>query len=129
MKYLGIDYGDSKVGLAIGDSESSLALPYKIIKNSGRTTLFKDLAEIIKAENVEMIVVGLPLNTRSESSNQTEATRKFAAELQSVLGLDLELFDERFSSQQAQKMGAGQRDDDVAAMIMLQSYLDANPEV
>ena len=129
MKYLGIDYGDSKVGLAIGDSESNLALPYKIIKNSGWTTLFQDLADVIKAENVEMIVVGLPLNTRSESSTQTEATRKFALELQKVLGMDLDLFDERFSSQQAQKMGAGQRDDDVAAMIMLQSYLDANPDV
>ena len=110
----------------LGDSETGLALPYRIIKNSGWKILFQDLSDIIKSENIEMAVIGLPLNTRSQSSNQTEETRKFADELKNTLGLEIDLYDERFSSQQAQKMGAGNRDDDVAAMIMLQSYLDSN---
>jgi putative Holliday junction resolvase len=127
MKYLGIDYGQSKVGLALGDSETGLALPYKIIGNPGWKGLVADLLDIVKSENIETLVVGLPLNTRSEASNQTEQTRKFAEELKTSSGLTLELFDERFSSQEAKKLGAGKRDDDIAAMLVLQNYLDSNP--
>ncbi|MFA5021302.1 MAG: Holliday junction resolvase RuvX [Patescibacteria group bacterium] len=133
MKYLGIDYGEAKVGLAVGDDESHLSLPYKILKNSGRAKLLDDLAEIIKTEAVEMIVVGLPINTIGESSAQTENVKRFAADLRGRLPAAVVLHDERFSSQEAKKLGAGsaafrrdRRDDDVAAMIMLQSYLDAN---
>lgn len=133
MKFLGIDYGESKVGLAMGDDESHMSLPYKIIKNSGWMKLFEELKDLVKAESVETIVIGLPINTIGGSSAQTENVKKFAAELKVHIPVEVILHDERFSSQEAQKLGAGsrefrrdKRDDDVAAMIMLQSYLDAN---
>lgn len=133
MKYLGIDYGESKVGLAIGDDESHMALPYKIIKNDGWSKLLEELKDLVKAESVETVVVGLPINTIGQSSAQTENVRKFAAELGEKLSLEIVLHDERFSSREAHKLGAGsrefrrdKRDDDVAAMIMLQSYLDTS---
>lgn len=127
MKYLGIDYGESKVGLAIGDDESHLALPYKIIRNSGWEKLFSDLADIIKAENIEAIIVGLPLNIQAQDTQQTASTRKFFERLKELNSdLTIEFHDERFTSQEAQKLGAGQQDDDVASMLMLQNYLDAN---
>lgn len=131
MKFLGIDYGESKVGIGIGDDETRLALPYKIIKNSGWTKLFEELSDLAKVESIGIIVVGLPINTVGKSSAQTENVRKFAVELKNKISAEVVLHDERFSSQEARKLGAGsadfrrdKRDDDVAAMIMLQSYLD-----
>ena len=124
MKYLAIDYGESKVGLALGDDETHLALPYKIIKNAGWEKLFEELRDIIRAENIEQVIVGLPLNTRGESSQQSQNVRKFAAELSNQIEPEITLADEMFSSQAAKKLGAGKRDDDIAAMVTLQTYLD-----
>ena len=126
MKYLCIDYGESKVGLALGDDETHLALPYKIIKNAGWEKLFQELRDIIRAENIEQVIVGLPLNTRGESSEQTQNVRKFAAELSNQIEPEITMADEMFSSQAAKKLGAGKRDDDIAAMVTLQTYFDKN---
>ena len=127
MKYLGVDYGDSKVGLAIGDSETGLALPYKIIKNAGWEKLFSNLADIIRLENIESVIVGWPINIKAGETEQTRKVKSFLAEFKTRHpDLSIETNDERFSSQEAQKLGAGSRDDDVAAMLMLQNYLDAN---
>ena len=125
MKYLGIDYGDSKIGLALGDSESGLAMPFKIIKNDGLNKLLAELFMIIKTEKIDKIVVGLPINTRGKKSEQTNKTRKFADQLGEEIKQDVILHDERFSSRQAIKMRPGQRDDDLAASIMLQDHLDS----
>lgn len=133
MKYLCIDYGESKVGLALGDDETRLALPFKILKNAGWEKLFLELKDIVRAESIDRIIVGLPLNTRGESSEQTQNVRKFAAELANQIEPEITLADEMFSSQAAKKLGAGRRefrkdrrDDDVAAMVTLQSYFDQN---
>lgn len=125
MKYLGIDYGDSKIGLALGDSESGLALPYKIIKNNGFNNLLAELFKIIEKEKIEKVIVGLPINTQGKKSEQTNKSKRFADQLAEEVEQEVILHDERFSSQQAQKMRPGQRDDDLAASIMLQDYLDA----
>jgi putative Holliday junction resolvase len=126
MKYLGIDYGEAKVGIAIGDDETHLALPYKIITSQGWEKLFIDLADLVKAESIGVVVVGLPINTIGQSSNQTQNVRHFAEELENKVTAEVVMHDERFSSQEAQKLISGKRDDDVAAMIMLQSYFDTN---
>jgi len=133
MKFLGIDYGESKVGLAIADEEVNMALPFKILANKGWDSLFSDLADIIKAEDIGTIVVGVPLSGINPlvpsitMSPQEEKVRKFFAELKDrFTDLTIVMHDERFSSQEAQKLGAGKRDDDVAAMLMLQNYLDSN---
>lgn len=125
MKFLGIDYGESKVGLSLGDSESGLALPYKIILNKGRHNLIIEIEKILKKEKISKIVVGLPLNLHSKKSIQTLAVKKFADDLAGEVESEIVLHDERFTSQEAKKLGSGSRDDDVAAMIMLQSYLDS----
>ncbi|MFA6228524.1 MAG: RuvX/YqgF family protein, partial [Patescibacteria group bacterium] len=77
-------------------------------------------------EDAGRVVVGLPINTRAESSNQTENVRRFSEELADHTQAEIILHDERFSSQEAQKLRPGAKDDDLAAMIMLQSYLDSN---
>lgn len=127
MKYLGIDYGDSKVGLAIADSETRLALPYKIISGKDWQKLFIDLSDIIKAEGVESIIVGVPIKAQNESASiQEKRVRQFIESLKEKF-IDTEIipYDERFSTQAAQKLGAGGKDDDVAAMLTLQNYIDS----
>jgi len=126
MKYLGIDYGDAKIGLALGDSESGLAMPFKIIGNNGFQKLLADVFKILEKENINKVVVGLPINTQGRKSEQTNKTKKFADQLAEEVEQEVILHDERFSSQQAVKMRPGQRDDDLAASIMLQDYLDKN---
>lgn len=127
MKYLGIDYGDSKVGLAIADSETGLALPYKIISGQDWDKLFDQLSEIIRAERIATVVVGVPVNASSqEASSQESRARKFIASFkEKITSAELVVADERFSTQAAKKLGAnGGHDDDVAAMVTLQNYLD-----
>lgn len=125
MKYLGIDYGEAKIGLAIGDDETRLALPYKIISNSGDEKLFNELKDLIRAEAVDVVVVGFPLNLRGQISPQTSRVEHFFDQLKEHVATPVVLHDERFSSREAKKLNAGKRDDDVAAMIMLQNYLDS----
>lgn len=125
MKYLGIDYGDAKIGLAIADSETGLALPYKIISNKKGNFLLKELQDIIKSEKIEIIIVGVPFNLSSKTSSQENKARQFIDFLREQL-LDVEIipYDERFSTQAAHKLQTGNKDDDIAAMLILQGYLD-----
>lgn len=126
MKYLGIDYGDSKVGLAIADSEIGLALPYKIINGKDWQELFINLSDIIKADEIGLIVVGIPINTHNKNiSTQEHRVRQFIEALrEKFIDIDIVSCDERFSTQATQKLGVKNRNDDVAAMLILQNYLD-----
>lgn len=124
MKYLGIDYGDSKIGLAIADSETGLALPYKIISNK-KETILEELLDIIKNEKIKAIIVGVPFNIDNKVSSQEKKSKQFIEFLKEKF-IDIEIipYDERFSTQAARKLKTGNEDDDIAAMLILQSYLD-----
>lgn len=124
MKLLGIDYGESKVGLSLGDSESGLALPYKIVSNKGRRSLLQEISKVLTKEKIERIVIGLPLNLHAKKSRQTLTVKRFADDLAEEVEPEIVFHDERFTSREAQKLGRGSRDDDLAAAIILQSYLD-----
>lgn len=119
-KILGIDYGKRKIGLSI--SSGQLAVPLEIIENN--VDLPKALQEIINREVITGIVVGLPVSTKGRDTDSTQAARDFASSLQEKVSIPVELFNEQFSSAQAQKMGVGKNDDAVAASLMLQAYLD-----
>jgi len=126
MKLLGIDYGDSKVGLAIGDTESGLALPYKILKNTGSKKLISDIDAICREERIVKVVVGIPTNTQVKKITPSEVkVQDFIDELGQTINLPLQKQSEIFTTKAAQKLSGGNRDDDLAAMLILQSYLDA----
>jgi putative Holliday junction resolvase len=125
MKLLGIDYGDSKVGLALGDSASGLSLPYQIIKNKNWQELIIEIKKLCHTERIDQIVVGLPKQKTTTTTQQTGVVRDFISHLEKELGVVVNVYDESYTSAQAQKLGVTGDDDAVAAMIMLQSYLDA----
>lgn len=126
MKYLAIDHGEKKIGLAIGDSETKIASPYKILVNG--INLLANIREIIHREEIDKIVVGVPISLKSTSSKQTKNVLNFISQLRNNIDLEIIEQDERYSSSYAKnllkEMKVKHMDDDVAAMLILQSYLD-----
>jgi len=126
MKILGIDYGRSKVGLAI--AEGTLSAPLKVIRVKSFDDAVVKVIQVIKVEQVEKVVVGVSEGIMGEES------KKFASQL-TVHGsrFTVDLFDETLTSLDAQtralEAGIGQKkrremEDAYAASIMLQNYLD-----
>ncbi|MEI6627074.1 MAG: Holliday junction resolvase RuvX [bacterium] len=124
MRYLGVDYGDAKVGLAIGDDSFFLASPYKVIRYKTWPGLFDVLLPVLTREGIERIVVGLPMSDDERSGNQIKKVQDFITELKTKTKLPLVTYDEAMSTQQARKLTSNKNDDDVAAMVTLQAYLD-----
>lgn len=127
MKMLGIDFGLRKVGLAMGDSVSRVAAPMEVIQNDDR--LLVRLAEFVRDEGFDEIVVGVPLPVgEQKGSQQLDVTRAFIEDLRSVVSIPIRESDERHTSFMSQQMrkeqGSRVAEDALAAMIILQSYFD-----
>ena len=124
MTILGLDYGEKKIGVA--KSAGSLAVTFCIIQND--KILFQRIKEICEQQNIEKIVVGIPYPHSGNASDQQKKSEQFVKDLKQELSIDVVAEDERMSSQMAQKLGVGlkrgEEDDAIAAMLVLQSYLD-----
>jgi putative Holliday junction resolvase len=131
-RVLCVDYGTARIGLAVSDPGGTMALPLEVVPVDGAVEL---VAERARELDVREIVVGLPLRTTGEAGPEAEAARGLAKRLQDATGVTVRLWDERFSSAEAERVmraqGADARRrrgnvDKVAAAIVLQSYLDAH---
>lgn len=125
MKYLGIDHGGKRIGLAIGDDETSIASPLEIMEVSGNE--IEELCFLIREEAIEGIVLGLPVSLGGEENAQAKKVRKFGADLEKKCKIKIIYEDERLTSRAADSLlreALPERKDAVAAMIILQSYLD-----
>jgi putative Holliday junction resolvase len=137
-RILGIDAGDRRIGVAISDPARSFALPLRSILADGRE--MDALRTLAAAEEVGELVVGLPLSLSGEDSAQTQRVRDFANRLEAYLLLPVQLWDERLSTSEAQRLsddpgrsrtrrGRARQappidTDALAASIILQAYLD-----
>lgn len=124
MKLLGIDFGTKRVGLAIGDTDSKVAVPLEVLLFDER--FWDELVRLIQKEEIEGIVVGLPQTLRGEEGKIAEAVREFMGELKTRVSVPVYEEDERMSSKMADRFPeAAKKDRDaVAAAIILQSHLD-----
>jgi putative Holliday junction resolvase len=131
MRYLAIDYGTKRTGLAICDQAETITSPLTVIE--GQKQLLKKIKEIIAKEKVNAVVLGLPLNMDGTESSQTKFVLKFAEQLKSHLNIPIHLHDERLSSFGAQQklyeanLTRGKRKkrlDAVAAADILESFLE-----
>jgi len=120
-KFLGIDYGERKIGLAL--SSGSVAMPFQIINNNDKT--ISTLEFLVQIEGISKIILGLPVNSVGKETQATKSVLDFKEQLIKNIHLPIIEFDERLSSRQAQAMGAGSVDDAHAAALVLQSYLDS----
>lgn len=129
MKYLGIDHGLAHIGLALGDSETHMALPLDTIHEEDVLQQAAAVADIIGEEGIQEVVVGYPLSLEGEELEQAEATDAFIEALQERVSLPLHREDERFSSEfakrQKQEDPDGKFDEHaLAAAAILQTFLE-----
>lgn len=126
MKYLGVDYGKSKVGLAL--SEGQLATPWKVIRANRLEVSLDQIQQIIRAESIDQVVVGL-----ADSGQARKIAQTLIAGLKKQ-GIKTATVDEHLSTQQAKRelMSLGgsrksrqKKEDSMAAAIILQNYLDS----
>lgn len=131
---LGVDYGERRVGLAISDELGMMALPLDILQAQNFRQVIKDVLHLVQIKQVVRIVVGLPLNMDGSRGPAVEAVERFVLELRRESGLPVEVWDERLSSRQVERMlidsdvSRARRKglvDKLAAQVVLQSYLDA----
>ncbi|MFA4819297.1 MAG: Holliday junction resolvase RuvX [Patescibacteria group bacterium] len=125
MKILAIDYGLKKIGLAIGDTITKFSFPRGVVPAAEAVGL---IIKLIKEEEINMVLVGEPLNLQGQATRQTAATAEFAARLRQAINKPIELADERLTTQRAltaRHSGSTLKDDELAAMYLLQDYLDA----
>ena len=133
-KILAIDFGVKRIGLAIGDSESSIATPFKTIKNNGYENCSIQIAQIVKEWRINLIVLGKPeIYSDQEVNKQID---NFGKILKKNLNIDVIFYNEDYSSNSAQaelamQMQAGRKKkvnkaeiDRIAATLILQSYFE-----
>ena len=124
MKYLGIDFGTKRVGIAVSDAAGTIAFPRATLPNDAQ--LFSQLEELVKNEKITCIVVG---DTRSHGAKDNPVTteaEQFVAALQKKLAVPIERVWELWSSIEASRYapeGQGHNDASAAAVI-LQRFLD-----
>jgi len=131
-RFIGIDFGMSKVGLAISDPSKIISMPLKVLRYKNPKNLIEDLQVIATENNVDTFVVGYPLNMNNEKNEMTSLVDNFKDELID-LGFKVFLQDERLSSESAKKIMHEQniktgnnkeKIDLIASTIILQSFLD-----
>jgi len=131
MRYLAVDHGEKRTGLAICDKAETMASPLKVL--TGQAELVSQIVKIARQENIEAIVVGLPLNMDSTEGPRAKSVRDFGAELENAAQIPVIYHDERLSSFDAEKKFAGlditrkkkkKRLDAVAAASILEAYLE-----
>ena len=135
-KYLALDIGDVRIGVAKSDIMGMFASPLEVIDRR-KTKAVKRIKEICVVENTKNIVVGIPKSLDGTEKRQAEKVREFVGKLEKeIKGLNIIEVDERFSTVSADRMlnemtkkDAKQKRkvvDKVAATIILQTYLDMN---
>ena len=131
---LGIDYGQQRTGIAASDPTGLLASPVCVLEGLGKRKLVQQICSLAREKQAGKLVLGLPLRTDGTAGDKAQECEKLAELLRAQSGLDVVLWDERFSTAIAhQQLGAaGVRAknrkgivDAAAAVVILQSYLDS----
>lgn len=138
MRILGVDLGERRIGIAASDLLGVTAQPVGVVEAKSQAEDVARVRERAEERRAGKIVIGLPLNMDGSEGPAARKARRFAAALEREGGLEVELWDERLTTVEAERMliAAGQRRarrrqvrDRVAAALILQSYLDAHREV
>jgi putative pre-16S rRNA nuclease len=124
VKILALDYGSARTGVAVSDPTGTLARPLGIVERAATKDGLAELDRLAREEEVERIVVGLPLTLRGERGEQAAETERFVEALRSAVGVPVELYDERFTTDLAQQTAGAAPEDALAAAHLLTTYLE-----
>jgi putative Holliday junction resolvase len=122
VRVLALDHGTVRVGCALSDPSGTLATPLPVIEPPEP----RAVAELVAEHEVGRVVVGLPLHLSGEEGSQAALARGFCAELEAMLSIPVETYDERLTTKMAdatRRGGASGARDSIAAAHLLQAYL------
>ena len=134
-RILAIDHGTVRIGLAISDPLRIFAKPLKVIPNQGFRAVSTQILDLIKDQEVGMVLLGLPLAIDGSKTHKTLEVEKFGEKLKRLLEVELIFWDERYSSSEAEaelrKLGYSWQEsrslrDAMAAAMILKNYLEHN---
>jgi putative Holliday junction resolvase len=130
MKILALDYGSARTGVAVSDPTGTLARPLCTVARAASGDGLRRLRDLVRDEQAERVVVGLPLTLRGEVGKQADETIRFVEQLRAALDVPVETLDERFTTALANRdlgpdRGAASGGEDArAAAHLLASYLE-----
>jgi putative Holliday junction resolvase len=127
MRVLALDYGKARCGCAVSDPTGVLATPLDAVPQPGSRRGLTRLRELVAELGAEQVVVGLPLTLAGRDSAQTIETREFAARLADRLPVPVEFYDERLTTQLAERTGGRAGLDSRAAAHLLEGWLASQP--
>jgi putative holliday junction resolvase len=122
VRVLALDHGTARIGCAISDPSGTLATPLPVIEPPEA----RSVAELVAKYDVERVVVGLPLHLSGDEGSQAALVRTFCTELEAMLDVPVEAYDERLTTRMAEaskREGAAAAPDSLAAAHLLQAYL------
>jgi putative Holliday junction resolvase len=124
VKVLALDFGSARTGVAVSDPTGTLARPIGVVERAATDAGLATVAELIRAEEAERVVVGMPLTLRGEHGEQARATAEFVEALRLLVTVPVETFDERFTTDLAEQTPSSASLDARAAAHLLSSYLE-----
>ena len=135
-RYLGIDYGKKRIGLALSDIMGIMAQPFDVIEFKGLKNNVENILKIAKEKDVSCIVIGKPVNMNATEGEMAQLAIEFAEELKKVTDIKVEMIDERLTTMQAERVLIEEANlsrekrkgirDKLAATFILQTYLDTH---
>lgn len=135
MKILAVDHGEKRIGLAISDPTGTIANPLNVVKHISRLMDAAQIATMAAENQAELIVIGQSFDEDGQPNLAGRRAARFAEALGEQTSIPIELWDESFSTQKARsariQMGVSRKKraghlDEIAATVILQSYLDAH---
>jgi len=133
MRLMGLDIGDKRIGVALSDPDKILARSLRVVRRRSQEADMALIASLVEEHEVEKIIIGHPLLLDGRAGEQATRIESYAAELRTVLGIPVVLWDESYSTQRAHEAmieaGRGRKErkerlDAVAAAVILQDYMD-----
>jgi putative Holliday junction resolvase len=124
VKVLALDYGSARTGVAVSDPTGTLARPVGVVAKASTESGLAELARLVRDEEADRVVVGLPLTLRGTRGEQVAETERFVESLRVAVDVPVELFDERFTTDLAQQTPGAAPEDALAAAHLLSTYLE-----
>lgn len=121
---MALDYGSARTGVAVSDPTGTVARPLGVVEQAGTDQGLAELARLVREENAERVIVGLPLTLRGTHGEQAAETERFVEALRGVVDVPVELYDERFTTDLAQRTAGAAPEDAVAAAHLLSGWLE-----
>ena len=124
MKVIALDYGAARTGVAVSDATGTIVRPLGVVSRAASEDGLQELGTIVREQEAERIVVGMPLTLRGERGRQALETDSFVEALRGIVAVPVETYDERFTTALAARQGGGADEDARAAAHLLESYLE-----